>query len=331
TAVNVVYRPEPDITIRTDASKQGWGCAVNDLATGGLWTVEEQEDHINYLEMLAVLFGLKAYKQLVSDKHVKVLVDNTTVQVTLNKMGTSHSPKLNALVKSIWDWCIIHHIWLTVARIPGKENIEADYESRKCRRNTEWCLDKKLFHKACEKLHFMPNIDLFASRINYQYNQSGSPENSEGTMRRTYSCAKVAHTDMVASCYENACSETSAASNAGIHIISTQQTNRKAPSPSQNVPVAVSLIRKQLENRGFSQTVTNVMDASWRSGTRKQYECYLSKWELYCSERKIDPFYPALEDGINFLGELYDQGTGYSGLNTARSALSSIIVSTNNG
>ncbi|CAB4030534.1 Transposon Tf2-6 poly [Paramuricea clavata] len=168
TAVNVVYRPEPDITIRTDASKQGWGCAVNDLATGGLWTVEEQEDHINYLEMLAVLFGLKAYKQLVSDKHVKVLVDNTTVQVTLNKMGTSHSPKLNALVKSIWDWCIIHHIWLTVARIPGKENIEADYESRKCRRNTEWCLDKKLFHKACEKLHFMPNIDLFASRINYQ-------------------------------------------------------------------------------------------------------------------------------------------------------------------
>ena len=36
TAVNVVYRPEPDITIRTDASKQGnWGCAVNDLATGG--------------------------------------------------------------------------------------------------------------------------------------------------------------------------------------------------------------------------------------------------------------------------------------------------------
>jgi hypothetical protein len=36
---------------------------------------------------------------------------------------------------------------------------------------------------------------------------------------------------MVASGYENACSETSAAPNAGIHIISTQETNRTAPSP----------------------------------------------------------------------------------------------------
>ena len=118
--------------------------------------------------MMAVFFGLQAYKQLVSNKHVKVLVDNTTVQVTLNKMGTSHSPNLNTLVKTIWDWCISNHIWLTVARIPGKENIEADFESRKCRRNTEWSLDKKLFQQACKKLEFIPNIDLFASRINYQ-------------------------------------------------------------------------------------------------------------------------------------------------------------------
>ena len=137
TAVNEIHRPDPQITIRTDASKQGWGCAVNDLTTGGLWTASEKENDINYLEMMGVFFGLQAYKQLVSNKHVKVLVDNTTVQVTLNKMGTSHSPNLNTLVKTIWDWCISNHIWLTVARIPGKENIEADFESRKCRRNTE--------------------------------------------------------------------------------------------------------------------------------------------------------------------------------------------------
>ncbi len=168
TAVNEIDRPDPHVTIRTDASKQGWGCAVNDLTTGGLWTASEKENHINYFEMMAVFFRLQAYKQLVSNKHVKVLVDNTTVQVTLNKMGTSHSPNLNTLVKTIWDWCISNHIWLTVARIPGKENIEADFESRKCRRNTEWSLDKKLFQQACKKLKFTPNIDLFASRINYQ-------------------------------------------------------------------------------------------------------------------------------------------------------------------
>lgn len=98
-----------------------------------MWTAEESGHHINYLEMLAVLFGLQAYKQLVAGNHVKVLVDNTTVQATLNKMGTSHSPQLNTLTKTVWDCCISHNIWLKVARIPGLENVEADRESRKSR------------------------------------------------------------------------------------------------------------------------------------------------------------------------------------------------------
>ena len=83
TAVNEINRPERQIIIRTDASTQGWGCAIDDLTTRGLWTASEKENHINYLEMLAVLFSLQAHKQLVLDKHVKVLVDNTTVQVSL--------------------------------------------------------------------------------------------------------------------------------------------------------------------------------------------------------------------------------------------------------
>jgi hypothetical protein len=62
TAVNQIYRPEPQITLRTDASKQGWGCAVNNETSGGLWTAEEKDHHINYLEMLAVFFALQAYK-----------------------------------------------------------------------------------------------------------------------------------------------------------------------------------------------------------------------------------------------------------------------------
>lgn len=43
----------------------------------------------------------------------------------------------------------------------------------------------------------------------------------------------------------------------------------------QNVVANVSLIRKQL--RALSTTATRVMEASWRSGTRKQYESTLSR------------------------------------------------------
>lgn len=168
TASNPINRGEVDITITSDASKQGWGAATSDSSTGGLWTVEEAKEHINFLEMLAVFFALKSFSTLTHGKHVKVMVDNTTTESTINQMGTSHSPKLNKLTKDIWDWCIKHDIWLTMARIPGCENVKADKESRTFRRCTEWCLKKTLFARACTKLNVTPNIDLFASRINCQ-------------------------------------------------------------------------------------------------------------------------------------------------------------------
>ena len=97
--------------------------------------------------MLAVLFALKSFSTLTHGKHVKVMVDNTVTDSTINQMGTSHSPKLKKSTKDIWEWCIQQHIWLTLARIPGCENVEADRESRTFRRCTEWCLkETSYFH-----------------------------------------------------------------------------------------------------------------------------------------------------------------------------------------
>ena len=64
--------------------------------------------------------------------------------------------------------CITHHIWPTVVHIPGKQNTEADKESRLSRRETEWTLQKPLFDAATKKLCVIPDVDLFASRLNYQ-------------------------------------------------------------------------------------------------------------------------------------------------------------------
>jgi len=52
----------------------------------------------------------------------------------------------------------------------------------------------------------------------------------------------------------------------------------------------------------------------------------LQKWESFCCRRKINPLQATLHDGINFRGDLFAAGVGYSCINTARSALSSIIV-----
>ena len=117
--------------LHTDASNTGWGGVLGNTSMGGQWTPAESLYHINYLEILAVLFTLKAFHAYVGGKHVRVMIDNTTAVASLNHMGTSHSRECNTASRLIWDWCVAHNIWLSTAHIPGKSNILADMESRR--------------------------------------------------------------------------------------------------------------------------------------------------------------------------------------------------------
>ena len=83
-------------------------------------------------------------------------------------MGTSHSPFCNNLAGIIWDWCLDHNIWLSTAHIPGKLNVLADKESTNTNMRTEWALNQSVYCDAIAKLGFKPNVDLFASRLNYK-------------------------------------------------------------------------------------------------------------------------------------------------------------------
>ena len=158
------------VTMTTDASQTGCGCTVNGISTGGCWDPEEADRHISYLETMVVFLRLQSFSDhdQVSDKHVKVLVDNTSAMACINQMGTCHSNDINSLVIKIWQWCIRHNIWLTVAHIPGKDNIIADGEFRKSRRETEWALHPQIYHDAIAHLGQTPEIHLFASRLNYK-------------------------------------------------------------------------------------------------------------------------------------------------------------------
>ena len=102
------------------------------------------------------------------DMHIKLLVDNTTAVAYIREQGGSHSLECNKMVRKIWTWAYERNIWLTAAHIPGKINCKADFESRHFKEEYEWMLDKQVFQSACQKLNFMPDIDLFATRNNCQ-------------------------------------------------------------------------------------------------------------------------------------------------------------------
>jgi len=84
----------------------GWGAVYEHKKTGGLWSLAEQQFHTNYLEMKAVLLGLRSLCSEVSNKHIRVQSDNTlTTVVYINAMGGIRSTDCNDMALQIWQWC----------------------------------------------------------------------------------------------------------------------------------------------------------------------------------------------------------------------------------
>lgn len=147
----------------TDASRSGWGAVYNNNRSSGLWTVDEQKCHINYLELKAAFFGLKCLVKNLSNCEILIRIDNTTAVAYINRMGGIQYPHLNGITREIWQWCESKNIFLFASYINTNENLEADHESRK--QTIEW----ELSHEAYKKIvtvYGEPEIDLFASRSN---------------------------------------------------------------------------------------------------------------------------------------------------------------------
>ena len=98
---------------------------------GGVWSEAEKGYHINEKELLAIFYTLKSFKFDLQSKLIKVFSDNTTAVAVINKMGTCKNRAVNKRAQQIWVFCQQFYIWITVCRIPGKENFEADFESRR--------------------------------------------------------------------------------------------------------------------------------------------------------------------------------------------------------
>jgi len=160
-----IIHANPSLVITCDASNDGWGAVCEQNEIGGRWGDLESQNHINYLELLAVFHALRSFCKSIENCHVQVRSDNTCAVAYLNNMG-GRIELLNALANDIWSWCCQKNIWLSATHIPGVDN-SADKFSREFQDNTEWMLNTMLFNEIIECFG-MPEIDLFASRLNKQ-------------------------------------------------------------------------------------------------------------------------------------------------------------------
>ena len=79
--------PHWDLVIETDASTTGWGAYCKDVSTGGPWTTQERQHHINFLELLAVFLAIKSFASKLWKANVLLRVDNVTAIAFINRMG----------------------------------------------------------------------------------------------------------------------------------------------------------------------------------------------------------------------------------------------------
>lgn len=159
---------EIDVFIETDASTTGWGCYFEEKFVGGRWSVLESTNHINFLELLAVFLALKCFFVANTNEcHVCIKSDNTSAVSYINNMGGMTSESMDDLTIQIWNWCTDRNIILSAQYLPGVLNTYADLMSRQFSESCEWSLKQDIFNRIC--VHFFkPNIDLFASRLNYK-------------------------------------------------------------------------------------------------------------------------------------------------------------------
>ena len=163
---NWIHPPIIDTELFCGASDFAWRGVFETKPTGSTRSEAEKGYRINGKELLAIFYTLKSFKYDFQGKHMKFFSDKTTAVAMINKTGTCKNRALNKRAQSIWDFRQQFHIWTTASQIPGKENFEVDFESRREYEDAEWIVNPKIFNKAQKFLSFKPQIDCFATRIN---------------------------------------------------------------------------------------------------------------------------------------------------------------------
>ena len=113
------------MTIQTDASRTGWGAVCLGETAKGIWSSQEQNWHINILELLAVKLPLLTFTKDKAVKSIHFQIDNTTALRYLLKIGGTKNLKLIELSKEIWEYLLLKGITITAEYLPNAMNTEA--------------------------------------------------------------------------------------------------------------------------------------------------------------------------------------------------------------
>ena len=107
----------------------------------------------------------------------------------------------------------------------------------------------------------------------------------------------------------------------------TAQTQAISTAPAEEIKNrSFSYILEKLQEQNLQTDTINIIIQSWQKTTQKQYEVYIKKWFQFCDRGHIHLVETTEDYVLKFLTERFQAKLSYSSINTARSAVSQLLL-----
>ena len=130
--LNLQWTTSSDMGLYTDASGSiGWGAYWSEEGrwTHGTWSPAHQDQDITYKELYAIVTACCTWGTYWTRQRILFHCDNEAVVACLAS-GTSRSPNVMSLLRSLFFVCSKNHFVVSAIHIPGNSNNIADALSR---------------------------------------------------------------------------------------------------------------------------------------------------------------------------------------------------------
>ena len=108
---------------------------------------------------------------------------------------------------------------------------------------------------------------------------------------------------------------------------STIRPGMSSPSLPQTQNAVMLAVNQKFETYKIPERTKEIMLNFCRGSTLKHYAVYIKKWNHFLQERNYNnDLNPPVTCILGFLSQLYDTECGYNAFNTARSALSYVVI-----
>ncbi|VDI73767.1 Hypothetical predicted protein [Mytilus galloprovincialis] len=350
----------PSLTLFTDASTLGWGAYLEGLTISGVWSPDLLEEHINVLEMKAVLFALNHFQMSLKESvchsgHGQHNSCSLSQESGRNSFTFSlsdsqrHSPSVFSTPGSSSgetycgapQYSSRHSIQIPCSSKHGVGTTSSSFQS--CDSSLGVTSDRSVCDQSQSQTSNIcvsgSRSKIFCGRRNepilernvrvrlpsFQVSLPSTSENSRGKLQDHSYCSSMAKTVLVSR------------PSAPIMCLSSSSTSETRPSVSNQGQGSLSKSRKtsstrlaslrvSLRKRGFSEGATKHLTKSVRDSTSIVYDAKWSIFSDWCSEREIDPFQVTVQQLADFLVFLFEsKGLCPSTIKGYRSAISRTI------